>query len=225
MDSYPPGGDLALAMGMIRWILENKRYDEKFLRHANKAAAKAGGELSWTNATWLVRTDNGRFLRASEVGIGSEDRFVALVGGRPVALDPNDEVNPVVGDLEVHTTLQGIPVKSAFQLLKEAAFAHSLEFYAEEAGLPVATIADLAREFTAHGKKAAIDFYRGPIKFTWGYYAAQAIIILNFLIGNVDHQGGLVKGGGAWDGSGTKEGQPFPVDKMHPGPSPPSGSS
>lgn len=109
MDSYPPGGDLALAMGMIRWILENKRYDEKFLRHANKAAAKAGGELSWTNATWLVRTDNGRFLRASEVGIGSEDRFVALVGGRPVALDPNDEVNPVVGDLEVHTTLQAFP--------------------------------------------------------------------------------------------------------------------
>ena len=74
----------------------------------------------------------------------------------------------------------------------------------------------LAREFTSHGKKAAIDFYRGPIKTTYGYYTAQAIIILNFLIGNVDHVGGFMKGGGAWDGTGGKPGQPFPMAKLHP---------
>lgn len=212
-----PGGDLALALGMTRWIIDNKRYDEAFLRNANKAAALANGELSWSNATWLVNVENGKLLRASDLGIGSENEFVALVKGVPTPVNPGDEAKPVVGDLEVDTTLKGLRVKSGFRLVKEAAFAHTLDFYAQESGVPVKTIEDLAREFTAHGKKAAIDFYRGPIKFTWGYYAAQAIINLNFLIGNVDHVGGLMKGGGAWDGAGAKEGQPFPMDKLHPG--------
>ena len=39
-----PGTDAALAAGMIRWIIENKRYDAKFLSCANKAAAVAAGK-------------------------------------------------------------------------------------------------------------------------------------------------------------------------------------
>ncbi len=211
-----PTGNLALALAMTRWIIDNKGYDEKFLRNANKAAANAAGEKSWTNATWLVNPKTGKFLRAAEAGVGTPNQFVALVGGTPVAVDPSDTKTPVVGDLDVAATINGIPVSSSFRLLKEAAAVKSLAEYAEIAGLDASQIEALAREFTGHGKKAAIDFYRGPIKTTYGYYTAQAIIILNFLIGNVDHVGGFMKGGGAWDGTGGKPGQPFPVAKLHP---------
>ncbi len=212
-----PGGDLALALGMIRWILDNEKYDAAFLRNANAAAAAAGGEKSWTNASWLVNVATGKLLRADAVGLGSADQFVVLVNGQPTAVDPNDKTIPVVGDLEVDASVAGIAVKSGFRILRQSAEAHDLDFYAAESGLEVQTIVDLATEFTAHGKRAAIDFYRGPIKFTYGYYAAQAIITLNYLIGNVDHEGGLVPGGGAWDGQGGKPGQPFPLDSLHPG--------
>jgi anaerobic selenocysteine-containing dehydrogenase len=212
-----PGGDLALALGMLSWIVQNGRYDAAFLRNANTAAATASGEKSWTNATWLVKPATGKFLRASEIGIGTDTQFVALVGGKPVAVDPNETTTPVIGDLDVATTIHTIPVKSSFRLLKEMVTAQSLDFYAQESGIDLATLTALAQEFTAHGKKAAIDFYRGPIKLTYGYYAAQAIIALNYLIGNVDHVGGLVPGGGAWDGTGAKPGQPFPLLKLHPG--------
>lgn len=212
-----PNGNLALALAMTRWIIENNRYDEAFLRHANKAAAVAGGEKSWTNATWLVNTKTGKFLRASEAGVGTANQFVALVGGSPAAVDPSDGKAAVTGDLDVAATLAGTDVATSFRLLKNAATAKSFEEYAQAAGLEPGQIVALAREFTSHGKKAAIDFYRGPIKTTFGYYSAQAIIILNFLIGNVDHVGGLMKGGGGWDGSGGKPGQPFPFSKMHPG--------
>ena len=211
-----PTGNLALALAMTRWIIDNKGYDEKFLRNANKAAANAAGEKSWTNATWLVNPKTGKFLRAAEAGVGTPNQFVALVGGTPVAVDPSDTKTPVVGDLDVAATTNGIPVSSSFRLLKEAAAVKSLAEYAEIAGLDASQIEALSREFTGHGKKAAIDFYRGPIKTTYGYYTAQAIIILNFLIGNVDHVGGFMKGGGAWDGTGGKPGQPFPVAKLHP---------
>ena len=211
-----PTGNLALALAMTRWIIDNKGYDEKFLRNANKAAANAAGEKSWTNATWLVNPKTGKFLRAAEAGVGTPNQFVALVGGVPIAVDPSDTKTPVVGDLDVAATTNGIPVSSSFRLLKEAAAVKSLAEYAEIAGLDASQIEALSREFTGHGKKAAIDFYRGPIKTTYGYYTAQAIIILNFLIGNVDHVGGFMKGGGAWDGTGGKPGQPFPVAKLHP---------
>jgi anaerobic selenocysteine-containing dehydrogenase len=212
-----PNGNLALAMAMIGWIIGNKRYDEAFLRNANKAAANASGEKSWSNATWLVNVKTGKFLRASEAGVGTANQFVALVGGTPVAVDPSEAKTAVVGDLDVTTTLSGMDAATSFTMLKEASAAKPFEEFAQIAGLEPGQIEALAREFTSHGKKAAIDFYRGPIKTTYGYYAAQAIIVLNFLIGNVDHVGGFMKGGGAWDGSGGKPGQPFPVGKLHPG--------
>lgn len=211
-----PNGNLALALAMTQWIIGNNRYDEKFLRNANKAAANAGGEKSWTNASWLVNKKTGKFLRASDAGVGTANQFVALVGGAPVAVDPSDTKNPVTGDLDVAATIKGITVSSSFGLLKEAAAAKSIAQYAEIAGLEAAQIEALAKEFTSHGKKAGIDFYRGPIKTTCGFYTAQAIIALNFLIGNVDHVGGFMKGGGAWDGTGGKPGQPFPLVKLHP---------
>jgi anaerobic selenocysteine-containing dehydrogenase len=52
-----PGTEAALAMAMIRWIIENRRYDARYLTNANKGAAKADGEPTWCNATWLVVLD------------------------------------------------------------------------------------------------------------------------------------------------------------------------
>ncbi|MDZ7379714.1 MAG: molybdopterin-dependent oxidoreductase, partial [candidate division KSB1 bacterium] len=163
-----PGTEGAIAMAMIRWMIENRRYDEVYLRNANKAAAKAVGEPTWTNAVWLVKIGDdgtpGAFLRASEIGLtkkreteregkkvtlyltpdGKElayDLLVTMVDGKPVAFDPNDETNPVVGDLFVDTyvaqsdRLRRVTqsdrlryrVKSALQILKESAEAMTLE--------------------------------------------------------------------------------------------------
>lgn len=81
-----PGSDAALAMAMIRWIMENKRYDAKFLASANKAAAVAAGETSWCNASWLVVVKDGKpgkLLRAADIGlVKAEERD--LLTGKPV---------------------------------------------------------------------------------------------------------------------------------------------
>ncbi len=61
-----------MALALIRWVMENKRYDGKFLACANKAAAAAVKEASWCNATWLVKLTDGKtgnFLRGSEAGL------------------------------------------------------------------------------------------------------------------------------------------------------------
>jgi anaerobic selenocysteine-containing dehydrogenase len=51
-----PGQDIALAFGMIRWIIENKRYDARYLTNPNPQAAKADGEPTWSDATHLVNS-------------------------------------------------------------------------------------------------------------------------------------------------------------------------
>ncbi|KJS47998.1 molybdopterin dinucleotide binding domain-containing protein [Desulfosporosinus sp. BICA1-9] len=215
-----PGTDAALGLAMVRWILENNRYDQKYLENANSAAAKADGETSWSDASYLVKIVDGRpgkFLRADEVGLGTKDQFVVYRSGNFIAADPNDTVNPVEGDLLVETVYQEIPLKTSLQLLREEAFKRSLEEYAEITGIKYEDIVGVAREFTAHGKKAAVEFYRGPVKHTNGWYNCQALIALNYLIGNPDWKGGLTKPAGGWDFKGAKPNKPYDMSKLHPG--------
>lgn len=47
--------DSALALGMIRYILDNNRHDAAFLCHPTLAAARNAGEAGFSNATHLVR--------------------------------------------------------------------------------------------------------------------------------------------------------------------------
>lgn len=214
-----PGTDVALAQWMIRWMLENKRFDAKYLANANKAAANADNEPTWTNATHLVKIVDGHpleCLRADEAGIGADDHYVVMQNGRPVAVDPNDTRNPVAGDLLVDTKINGYNVKSAFQLIHDEAFSRSHEEYADITGIEQHTVVAVARELTSHGKRATVEMYRGAVKHTDGFYAATAIITLNLLIGNPDWKGGLQKGGGHWHESGGKEGNIYHFGEMHP---------
>ncbi|HEY64109.1 MAG TPA: molybdopterin-dependent oxidoreductase [Caldilineae bacterium] len=212
-----PGTDGALAMAMIRWIIENERYDATFLTNPNKDAAAADGETSWSDATYLVKIGDiepdepGAFLRADEVGVGTADQFVVMQDGVPVPAD-----TATGGDLEVDTEINGIRVKSAFTLLREEAQRYTLDEYAEITGVPKATIERLADEFTSHGKKAMVSFYRGPVQHTNGFYTARALTVLNILIGNLDWKGGWQKGGGHYHELGGKPGNPYSMDDIVP---------
>ncbi|RMF09485.1 MAG: molybdopterin oxidoreductase, partial [Candidatus Neomarinimicrobiota bacterium] len=216
-----PGSDAAVAWGMIRWLLDHEGYDSTYLKNANQAAAKLDDETTWANATWLVKIEPdgpGSFLRANEIGLGSEHDFVAIVDGKPVKVNPYDTRNPVEGTLDYAGSLQGIPVKSAFRILKEYAFQRTVADWAALTGVPADQIIALAREFAKHGKKSVAELYRGAVQHTNGYYNAQAIITLNLLVGNADWKGGLSKGGGHWHEDGSKKGQPFNLKSgLHPG--------
>lgn len=215
-----PNGHGALAMAIIRWILENKRYDQRYLENSNKAAATADDEPTWTNATHLVKIIDGhphKLLRATEAGLGSQDEYVVSSGGKLLAVNPEDAGNSVEGDLFVKTEINGVSVKSAFQLLAEEAFARPLQDLAAESGVDLRTIVEVARELTSHGKRAAVEMYRGPVQQTDGYYSGCLIITLNILIANADYQGGLITGGGHWQEVGGKPGNPYNLKKMHPG--------
>ncbi|MCF7634551.1 MAG: molybdopterin oxidoreductase [Dehalococcoides mccartyi] len=225
-----PGTEGALALALIRWIFDNNRYDAKYLANANKAAADADGEPTWSGSTWLVKIDAEgkaeRFLRASDIGLeqGSFgfDTPLIMKNGEPARFDPNDTVNAAEGELLIDTVINGLRVKSSLQILRDEASSHTLEEWAEICGVKADDLAETASEFTSHGKKAAADVHRGVSQHTNGFYNALAWWNLNMLIGNYDWQGGMLKGS-AYDISGSKAGGPFNLGKMKPGALTPSG--
>ena len=214
-----PGEDAALAMAIVRWMLENDRYDAKFLRGANKAAAKANGETSWTNSTWLVEIKDGKpgkFVRAADVGAASvqkrtipdpkdkektieyeEKFFVVMKDGKPVSFEPNDETNAVEGDLFVDAELKSggepVKVKSSLQILKEAAEEHTFDEWCEIAGLEPKKVLEVAKDLTSYGKLAAVDIHRGVAQHTNGFYNVMGWMSINMLLGNYDWKGGMCK--------------------------------
>lgn len=234
-----PGTEAALALALIQLVIANERYNQGYLENANKAAADADGEPNYCNAAWLVKVDDegqpGKLLRGSDLGLALEERdkadgsgvwkfdpFLVMREGELIPFDSNDTENPVEGDLLVDAEIDGVDkdgqpakirVKSGLQLLLDSASEHTVEEWAEMAGVKASDLVEIAHEFTSHGRRAAADIHRGVSQHTNGYYNVQAWYDLNLLLGNFDYVGGMTVAK-AYDQNGGKEGQPFPIGKM-----------
>lgn len=191
-----PTTDGAFGMALIQYIIDNKKYDEKYLSSPHLAVAKEKGYNSWSNASHLVIVDEshpncGKMLRAEDVG------FVV----------PEDEKNPFMtidkatgdlmfikdvseADINFVGAAKGIKVKTAFVLLKEAADKHTLDEYAKECGIDKNTIIEIADEFTSHGIKSAVDTLGGTATAN-GLDLAFIANILVSLVGSSGKKGGV----------------------------------
>jgi anaerobic selenocysteine-containing dehydrogenase len=247
-----PGTEGAIALALIQWIIANERYDAAYLAGANKAAALAAGEPTWSNAAWLVKVAEGKpgkFLHGSDLGlverveetvddkvvvtwvsadgvVFTTDPFVVLdATGQPVLFDPNDgETAVVAGQLLVDTTLNEFQVKSSLQILYESSQQHTIEEGADIAGVQAEDLIALAIEFTSHGKNACVDIHRGVSQHTNGYYNVLTWYNLALLIGNYDWRGGQVWAS-TYDVSGAKAEGPFDFRQADPGALTPFGIS
>ncbi len=201
-----PGQDGAFAMGLIRWMIENKRYDRAFLKSPNLTAAMKRGNGAYVNATHLVVADDrhplyGRFLRVGDLEEGangkrSEDYVVLSKEKKFVSYESVQEA-----ELEVDTVLvtgkgESIRVKSAFTIMKEGVMERSMEEYAALAGVEPGEIEAVAEEFSSHGPRAAVCQYHGAGNYVGGVYAAYAVAVLNAMVGNLQRKGGYLSSGG-----------------------------
>ena len=198
-----PGTDIALAMGMVATILEERLFDRDYV-------------LEQTDLPFLVRTDNQRFLRetdlsliatlavrdnvfyvwdeatggivrapgtgASDAPIGRERRrfgSLALGGIRP-ALEGRWKVKTRQGEIEVTTV---------FELLKKRAAEHSPERAAAITGVHADVIRQVARDFAAV-KPALIYSGYAVCKWLHGDILHRAMLLLLSLTGNIGREGG-----------------------------------
>ena len=201
-----PGADGALAFGIARWIVDNKKYDEQYLRACGPAAAVAVGEPTWSDATHLVKVDDPKRGKLTMVDLGLTAELpepadgtpalpverVVLVGGKPAGADKTTQQADLDVEGTVSTPKGPVRVKSVFRLLRERLGERTIAEYADEAGVDAKTVTEIADKFTSHGKQAVVMSYRGAAMHANSFDSIRAINVLNFLIGNHDWKGGHI---------------------------------
>lgn len=199
-----PGTDGALVMGMIRWILENNRFNEAFLQIPGQKAAALAGEPSWSNASHLVVVDENhplhrKFLRCSDLGFvtkENEESFMVMDAASGALLQAKQaEAGRIFHSSQVMVGEQQVLVKTSLQLLLEEAQKHTLAQYSKACGVPEETLIELARDFTSYGRKAVADCHGGTMHSN-GFYTAYGVAMLNGLVGNLNWKGGTSASGG-----------------------------
>ena len=215
-----PGTDGALMMGMMRWMIENRRVNTTYLANPNLKAAEAAGEPSFTNASWLLVSEpghprEGRFVRGSDLGMAiapklrykdDDPYFVMGADGQPLQADLASGTAPLeLIDASIELDGRPVAVQTAYMQLKANAMRMEIAQYAADCGVPADTIVALADKFTSHGRRAAITGHGGMMSGS-GFYNAFGVVALNLLIGNVNWKGGLAINGGTFrhDGDGPR---------------------
>lgn len=199
-----PRTDGALVMGMIRWVIENKRYNEKYLENPNQRAAEADGEPTWTDSTHLVVVDSNhknyrKKLRGDELGLTAEkDKFVVIDPGtgKPQLFDQTDKGTLFFDGEVLDKDAKPIKVKSSLLLLKDEAFSKTLQQWGEICGVQASTIASLSNEFTSYGRRVGLLMYRAPATQYNGTYMVMASLMLQMLIGTFNYKGGYLRATG-----------------------------
>jgi len=168
-----PGTDGALALSLIHLLIENRWYDEAFVR-------------DWTNAPLLLR--DGQLVRSEEVGL-APGGYVALSGGGSLV-----RYEPETGTYDgpsPNLSLRGGRGTTVFDALAELAAQYPPEKAAQITGVPAAQI-EAAAELLAMNRPVSHYFHNGLVQHTNATQASRAIEVLYALLGDFDRPGGNV---------------------------------
>lgn len=182
--------DAALALAIINEVVANGWEDVEFLR-------------DHTEGPLLIKEDFS-LLKMSDLGVEPTEGEVDPMTGKPTVIDPyvvwDEDTNEAVElgkasrpALTGVTEVDGIPVKTTFDNLKEAAAQLSLEEVQELTGVPAETIQELARIYTQNGPVTTYMMY-GTDHYMNGHYACWAIFALGMVCGHVGKPGASTGG-------------------------------
>jgi len=183
-----PGGDSALALGMIHVLIEEKLYDEDFVR-------------DWTNGPFLVRADTQRLLTARDLSpTSSPDAFVVWDAERnePAMYHPDTgyakkDVKPsLVGDFSCRlSTGAAVSVRPAFALLADRAAQYAPERSEAITWVAPETVRSAVRLFATE-KPSSYFTWAGLEMHTNAMQTNRAVCCFYGLTGQYDTRGSNV---------------------------------
>lgn len=177
-----PGTDAALFLGMVTVILEEKLYDEKFVK-------------AHTTMPFLVSTKDGSLLRdhpeimldKGERESGDDNPYKVWDAASRTVKNYNDEgVDPA---LEGSFELDGTVYQPVFQLLLENQKQYGVVWAVEKTGIDEEVIESLARQYATCGKASLAVGYGGSDKYSNADIAGHAIVLLGALTGGIGSNG------------------------------------
>lgn len=177
-----PGTDAALALGLVRLLIESKRFDDEFVRR-------------WTNAPYLVRRDTGELLRERAVWPDAvQDRFLVLRAhdGALCAVDPDapmDEEVVLDGSADTVVAGLGVGLDTVWRALRRHVSEYEPERVYRLTGVPPQALA-AAADLMQGGRRMAYHSWTGVGQHTNATQTERALATLYALNGSFDRVGG-----------------------------------
>jgi len=194
-----PGTDAAMGLGMMNVLINDLGiYDKEYL-------------TNYTNGPYLVK-ESGHYVRDPE----TDKPMVWDEHGGAVPYDATETPS-----LDGSYSVDGSPVKTGFQLLKESLTSYTPEQVHEITTIPAETVKRIAKEFgeaaqigseiVIDGEKlphrpAAASWYRGVGAHKHGLLGGLSLAFLNVTVGAVDVPGGLLNANSAGPFGSPQEG-------------------
>lgn len=189
-----PGTDQVVALGLANLLVSSGRFDRAF-------------SATWTNASLLVRSDTGRFLRESDMQAGGRVDVLFSHAGEGGGLLAYDQVcgswvlgtgtAPVLRWEGTVETLAGpVVCHTALELFARAAAEFPPERVAEVSGIEPGNLANAA-DIIAGAASVAYYAWNGVGQSVTATQTDRAISILYALTGSYGRKGGNVPGGAA----------------------------
>ncbi len=197
-----PGTDSALAMSMVHTIIEDRSFDADYIREQ-------------TDLPFLVRTDNRKFLRTTDLTDdteASDQEFyfwdeaaeaIAKAPGTgftmpiPGAPQPESTERLTLGDLQpalegrwiVQTITGPVEVTTVFELVKEHSAAFAPERAVEITGVHPDIVREIAGRFASAGPAMIFCGFRAS-KWLHGDLLQRSMLLLLSITGNLGKPGG-----------------------------------
>lgn len=178
-----PGSDGVLALALARELIRGGKFDANFLR-------------KWSNAPFLVREDDGRFLRPEDMKHSSNTTYMVW-DGMPVPITlgtphppPSDRV-ALKGRFIIETNEGPINCRPAFEFYAEACERYSDAEIVSLTGLDIEEVRQAASLIASAGK---VSYYAwtGVAQHDSASQTERAIALLYALTGCFDAPGGNV---------------------------------
>ena len=168
------GTDAALALGMMNVVLDKGLQDTSFITR-------------YTVGPFLVRSDNGLFLRETDIGATDPEKYVVWDTEKD---EPRSHDAPgVSAALTGAYNVNGVECRPAFQLLADLARQYPPERASEISEIPVDTITRLATQYATEKPAASyrgMGCTRGSL---YGDLSFRAINTLAAVTGNISLRG------------------------------------
>lgn len=185
-----PGTDPVLLMSLAREIINNKYYDEAFLRN-------------YTNAEMLVNEDDGNPLSVINPFTKDADYMVYDESSKSAVLK-KDAVKPALfGSFEVN----GRKVKTAMQALADSCKDMTPEKAKAVCGIEAEQIISLAQKLNETKPQCFIERGYRTTRYHNSTKCVQFVSMINAMLGAYGQKGGLIYQ------RGVKLGSPFKTDK------------
>ena len=196
-----PGTDSALAISMVHTIIEDRSFDADYIREQ-------------TDLPFLVRTDNRKFLRTTDLTDDTEasdqefyfwDEATSAIAKAPGTgftmpmpgpPRPESPERLILGDLQpalegrwtVATKTGPVDVTTVFELVKEHAAGFAPDRAAEITGVHPDVIRDVARQFASAGPAMIFSGFRVS-KWLHGDLLQRSMLLLLSITGNLGKPG------------------------------------